>query len=536
MKRHTSVAIITSLASILITTASTHATVTKGPHIQNLGKTGVTIIWETDAKVDGAVYLSPPKSTARRVDAPPPVKSDFKKNRRDPQCPVRTYYTYSVRLDGLQPGTEYSYRVTAGDETSNWTAFHTVPENPGKFTFIVYGDSQTLKQEPHRRLVAQFEKHHPDFIVHTGDFVTSGSDCDQWDTCYFQTMADIIDHIPVWATRGNHEGNGENLRRLFSPPDDSFRYSFDYGNAHFTVLSTSQRPEDVIWCDKDLTGSTAQWKFVFSHYPRFSLGWGGYGWGHEEFLPVIRKNDVDVTFAGHVHTYERFYPLARVTGSNHHPILHMVSGGGGGALMRSMPNPCIAKSQFGYNFLVVTVDGDVLTIEAFNDKNERFDSITIRKHDGKYDDEYLKLVRPEEVMTLHLALHNHALYDRMKINSHLTRGAITQEPGKDKPAKLIYRIVIPDLGRRAEVEISPSEQTTKDWIVEPAAVKKTIEPGKESTVEFKFSIQPRGKFTVDLKQHRISPSIMFGASYRIGDFEGTVPPCAVRYMPDLKTD
>jgi 3',5'-cyclic AMP phosphodiesterase CpdA len=46
----------------------------------------------------------------------------------------------------------------------------------------------------------------PDFVLHTGDLVAHGHSADEWET-FFEIERELMAHVPLFPTLGNHEGN-----------------------------------------------------------------------------------------------------------------------------------------------------------------------------------------------------------------------------------------------------------------------------------------------------------------------------------------
>src|SRR5262249_31229676 len=93
-------------------------------------------------------------------------------------------------------------------------------------------------------------------------------------------------------------------------------FSFDYGNAHWTVLDschhtdwTSAQLRD--WVQKDLAAAQgATWRFVAVHHPPFNSSKSHF---NDPWMRVLadlfEQGKVDIVFGGHVHNYQRTYPL-----------------------------------------------------------------------------------------------------------------------------------------------------------------------------------------------------------------------------------
>jgi hypothetical protein len=93
-------------------------------------------------------------------------------------------------------------------------------------------------------------------------------------------------------------------------------FSFDYGNAHWTVLDANAT---VNWTDRDLqqwvandlaAAKGATWHFVSFHQPGFNSSKTHFDEQYMRILsPVFEAGKVDIVFNGHVHNYQRTYPM-----------------------------------------------------------------------------------------------------------------------------------------------------------------------------------------------------------------------------------
>jgi acid phosphatase type 7 len=93
-------------------------------------------------------------------------------------------------------------------------------------------------------------------------------------------------------------------------------YSFDYANAHWTVIDSNPYvnfADTTIqnWVAKDLANSkNATWHFVMFHHPGFNSAVEHAEQQHLRLIsPIFEKGGVDVVFNGHVHNYQRSFPL-----------------------------------------------------------------------------------------------------------------------------------------------------------------------------------------------------------------------------------
>jgi len=87
---------------------------------------------------------------------------------------------------------------------------------------------------------------------------------------------------------------------------------------------------------------------------------------------VIAAHHVQLVLNGHEHQYERFKPVDGVT--------YVITGGGGrGVRELGTPAENSAFADSVIHFVVVTVDGDTLTLHAIDGTGREFDSTVIKR-------------------------------------------------------------------------------------------------------------------------------------------------------------
>lgn len=92
-------------------------------------------------------------------------------------------------------------------------------------------------------------------------------------------------------------------------------FSYDHGDAHWVVLDSNRymdwsNPALREWLEKDLSSTTKTWKFVVFHHSCFhSSRKHQDGVRMRLVADIFQKHGVDIVFTGHVHTYERTFPL-----------------------------------------------------------------------------------------------------------------------------------------------------------------------------------------------------------------------------------
>ncbi len=216
---------------------------------------------------------------------------------------------HHIPLNDLEVGTSYYYQVLCDGSATPVYSFSTFPTS-GSFTFVVYGDNQdeppNFSQAERHRLVAEriAAEEGVLFVLNTGDLVNDGDDPANWDR-YFEAVRSMAARLPVYPARGNHDGDTLYYDIFGVPP----YYSFDSGDAHFTVLDTiDDPPAQVEWLQSDLTVDKP-WKFVVCHYPLYTSEanhFGGWENFREAWEPIFIANQVDAVWNGHIHAYERY--------------------------------------------------------------------------------------------------------------------------------------------------------------------------------------------------------------------------------------
>ena len=79
--------------------------------------------------------------------------------------------------------------------------------------------------------------------------------------------------------------------------------------------STYPEPEQIKWVEKELAGSTSEWKIAVFHHPLYSSGdrHGSDLRLREVLEPLFVKHNVSVVLTGHDHFYERVKPQKGIT-------------------------------------------------------------------------------------------------------------------------------------------------------------------------------------------------------------------------------
>lgn len=307
------------------------------------------------------------------------------------------YVNWTVEVTGLEPKTEYVYRVGtwAGfdeetgrfdtPELSEMLSFTTgVPKGErAPFKFVMAGDSRggtdAIRQNIERMKTAEVG-----MWFFNGDMTNGGTPkewMDWWDAMEPLTRERVF--MPV---QGNHEIFADVYYNQFALPvmgaelpDELAEgaWSIDYGNVHFIGLNSNTKSlaeEQLDWLEADLeqASSDPDTDFIIAmmHHPTYSASTvhGSTSWVQQTFLPLFEKYSVDFVFAGHDHVYERTVPVrgdAQVADGE--GTVYVVAGGFFSPPYKNGKKWFTDVSVHGDpgNWVVVEVDGKTLTLTAY---------------------------------------------------------------------------------------------------------------------------------------------------------------------------
>jgi acid phosphatase type 7 len=328
----------------------------KGPYLQNVGKTSITIMWETSRPAEGVIRLF-------GAGAPRQVHSE----RTD---------LHEVVIDGLSPGTRYRYEIEcAGERVTG--EFATAPEHTAPISFVVFGDTRS-NDSAHRRVVERILREVPDFLLGTGDWVDDGGREHEWQR-FFEIERELLRDNVLYPALGNHDRQGrgrtaDNFRAYFSLPENSpdpeRYYAYTYGNSRFLVLDSNAYSfaltDQTAWIEEQLQAARLDPKirhiFVAMHHPVFSVALhGGHAQLRHAWAPLFERYQVTAVFSGHDHVYSR---------ADRAGVRYFVSGGGGAPLYPRSRNPsridldAVRYFERVNHYLRVNVIGDFVEVAA----------------------------------------------------------------------------------------------------------------------------------------------------------------------------
>jgi hypothetical protein len=288
-------------------------------------------------------------------------------------------------ISSLEPGTKYTYRVTAGEQVFTGTFFTAAGPATDSLDFFVYGDTRD-GMETHNEIAGQIIQAYTDvpsfqtFVLLVGDLVKYGDKESLWNKQLFDpqlaNIRTLMANLPYVSVMGNHEQSGELFEKYFPMPFIAGRYwSFDYGPAHFSLLDQyvpySAGSEQYEWLEKDLAASQKIWKFIVLHEP----GWSA-GGDHpndkavqQDLQPLAEKYGVSAFFAGHNHYYARAVI---------NDIQHLTVGGGGAPFDTPDPkkdNIVVARRE--YSFVEISIRGNTLAGSVLSSSGEVIDTFEV---------------------------------------------------------------------------------------------------------------------------------------------------------------
>ncbi|NPA45697.1 MAG: hypothetical protein GXO24_00605 [Chlorobi bacterium] len=304
-------------------------------------------------------------------------------------------HQYKHTLTGLVPGNHYYYRVHAGNTTFTGDFVSGANENATSFTFYAYGDTRSQPNEHDgvaARILAELNNDPASqtFIVNSGDLVYDGDEETDWDEQFFSAqfgnIRQMMARLPYLSAVGNHEGNGVLFAKYFPYPmmaNGTNYYSFDYGNAHFTVIDQyddfSPGSTQYNWIQNDLQNTAKAWKIILMHKPAWSAGGHSNDSNTQNYLvPLFEQNNVSLVINGHNHYYAR---------AVHNNITYITTGGGGAPLYNpdnSAPN--VVATDRSYHFLKIQIQNNqTLHITAIRQNGTQIEAFDITNNNVGVD-------------------------------------------------------------------------------------------------------------------------------------------------------
>jgi hypothetical protein len=292
-----------------------------------------------------------------------------------------------------------------------------------------------------------------DLLLHAGDIAYTSGAQGIWDV-FLRQMEPVASRVPYMVCAGNHEHyfNFSGFRHRFDMPGPgapregvvsvaaagatggasgagagaggdhgahNLWHSFDAGGAHFVGFSSEHNltvgsPQHA-WLDADLAAARAggaTWLVAYGHRPLYCTCSDSYDCGAGEGYGAMKmragvealfeKHGVELYLTGHVHNYERTFPIDNNTAASTDPAVayvdaghttHVVVGMAGDnegltdGFMAAPPSwSAVRHAELGWARLTVGSDGagaaadETLKFEyVLSSSGKIFDTFTLRK-------------------------------------------------------------------------------------------------------------------------------------------------------------
>ena len=349
---------------------------TAGPYLHKATQTSVELTWETSELSSAQIAYGKSLPLDQQIEV----------------SEVATLHT--LTLDKLDPESTYYYEITAlpaTDESeqtpkilSGILTFSTAVEDSSAYSFVAFGDTEA---RPHinNRMSQLIWDERPNFVVNLGDLTDGGREPHkfEWNYEYFLGMTPLNSRVPVFPVPGNGEGDLFWYLKYHNLPP---YYSFRYGNAEFFMLNSNEKEqlepggEQYLWLEEQLKNSTATWKFAAHHHAVYTSDENDYGntWEGKpsdlgdlqvrELVQLYEKYGVDIVFYGHLHTYERSWPLMDGAVVPNGGVVYLVAGGAGGNLEDFAPTHSWFSTKLyrGHHYCRLDIHGGKLYFKMYD--------------------------------------------------------------------------------------------------------------------------------------------------------------------------
>ncbi|CAO3653658.1 unnamed protein product [Mucor hiemalis] len=256
----------------------------------------------------------------------------------------RKLYLHKLKSKSLRPATVYSYQVGSNIKTKKgkkiqWSKtyeFHSAPKK-NDFNFLATGDIGACNAVAVSHLIELGKTNKYDFVTIAGDQAYNMEDFNgtKGDE-YLNFMQDLFAQVPYMGAVGNHEAayNFSHYKNRFnivpyaeSKTKNSLFYSFNYKSLHLVSFSTeiffTGSPGEVDyavnWLKSDLSKANKDraerpWIIFLTHHPIYCSGNSSdcttkAATIKDSIEDILLKYKVDIYMSGHVHNYERTYPV-----------------------------------------------------------------------------------------------------------------------------------------------------------------------------------------------------------------------------------
>ena len=346
------------------------------PYLQNPVGNGITVMWETTVPAYCWVEYGTDTTQLKRA-----------RTIVDGQV-VCNNYLHKIRIDGLQPGQKYYYRVCSqeillyqaykkvfGNTAQSAFSEFTLPAtDTDSFTAVVFNDLHQHTQT-FRALCQQIKNVNYDFVVFNGDCIDDPVDHNQA-TSFISELTEGVcgDRIPTFFMRGNHEIRNAysiGLRDHYDYVGDRTYGSFNWGDTRIVMLDcgedkpddhwvyyglndfTQLRNEQVDFLKKELSSKEfkkARKRVLIHHIPLY--GNDGKNLCANLWTKLLEKAPFNISLNAHTHKYA-YHPKGEL--GNNYPVII-----GGGYKMDGTTVMILEKKKDELRVKVLNAKGKIL--------------------------------------------------------------------------------------------------------------------------------------------------------------------------------
>jgi hypothetical protein len=254
-----------------------------------------------------------------------------------------------------------------------------LPSTPNSVKFAVIGDAGT-GDRPQYEIADEMTRLHTTFpfdrVIMLGDNIYGGQGASDLVKKFSQPYKALLDAgVKFYASIGNHDDPKNVQYPLWNMGGERY-YTYVTKNVRFFALDSNKVDQkELAWLANALKSAKEDWKICYFHHPLYSDG-GTHGSSVDVrvlFEPLFLTYGVNVVFSGHDHIYERLTPQKG--------IYYFVEGAGGQLRKGDTRRSAMTAKAFDQDqsFMLVEIDGEVLSFQVFSRAGATVDSGTIRR-------------------------------------------------------------------------------------------------------------------------------------------------------------
>jgi predicted phosphodiesterase len=294
-------------------------------------------------------------------------------------------YMHEVTITGLNPFTQYYYRVSDGIRKGTMVNItKSAPSKGDDFRIMAISDTHDNSGMIWQEISKIALKDSLDLTVFIGDCVNNGHLRTTWNNGFFIPGKPLLSNCVSIYAMGNHDTDHGPTTALdyFSLPthpdngdDPEAYYSLNYGDVKMMILNLTEDElspafnegsPQYIWFEDELKNADSKWIFVFTHINLLSTGLHSQESANQKkyILPLVEKYAIQgkhiLVIGGHEHNFEHLYK----NGVNH------IRAGCANIMRRDqytivdLPYSKYFKNTAGYSTFDIRENGNVVHLQA----------------------------------------------------------------------------------------------------------------------------------------------------------------------------